>query len=86
MSFWSRVADPVKMTLSEKVTFEESLLAHYELKIVGMCKISGLPMGGQIIAAFMLIKEILRPLRRIIGDRSNVDRVLVVPELRKVTG
>lgn len=39
-------------------------------------------LGEQIIAAPTLIKKLPLPLRKIIGDMSNVERVLVGLDLR----
>jgi hypothetical protein len=39
--------------------------------------------GEQIIAAPALIKKLLRPLRRFIGDMSQTERILLGLDLRK---
>lgn len=64
---------------------EEYLNGRYELEVIDLYKNPNLAAGEQIIAAPTLIKELPLPLRRIIGNMSNVDRVLVGLDLREVT-
>jgi circadian clock protein KaiB len=66
---------------------EEYLPGRYELKIVDIYQQPALAQGAQIIAAPTLVKRLPEPLRRIVGDMSDDDRVLVamgikVPEDR----
>jgi circadian clock protein KaiB len=56
---------------------EENLKNHYELQIIDIYQQPTLAKGEQIIAAPTLIKKLPLPLRRIIGDMANQDRVLV---------
>jgi len=56
---------------------EEHLAGRYELEIVDIYQQPGLAKDAQIIAAPTLVKELPRPLRRIIGDMSDDGRVLV---------
>lgn len=56
---------------------EEHLKGRYTLEVVDLYKNPALAAGEQIIAAPTLIKKLPLPLRRIIGDMSNIDRVLV---------
>jgi len=63
---------------------DEYLKGRYELDVVDLYKNPGLAKGEQIIAAPTLIKKLPLPLRRIIGDLSNTDRVLIGLDLRKV--
>lgn len=53
------------------------LNGHYELEIIDLFQFPGLAQGEQIIAAPTLIKKSPLPLRRIIGDMSNTDKVLL---------
>ncbi|MEX2197461.1 MAG: circadian clock KaiB family protein [Burkholderiales bacterium] len=64
---------------------EERLQGRYELEIVDISQHPGLAEGEQIIAAPTLIKLLPLPLRRFIGDMSQTERVLLGPDLRKVT-
>lgn len=62
---------------------EENLQGHYELEVVDLNQQPQLAQGEQIIAAPTLIKKLPLPLRRIIGDMSKTERVLVGLDLRK---
>ena len=64
---------------------EENLKGQYELQVVDLYQQPQLAQGEQIIAAPTLIKKLPLPLRRIIGDMSSVERVLVGLDLRKKT-
>ena len=61
---------------------EEHLAGRYDLQVVDIYQQPALAKGEQIIAAPTLIKELPLPLRRIIGDMSNRDRVLVGLDIR----
>jgi len=61
---------------------EEHLKDHYELEIIDIYKQPTLAKGEQIIAAPTLIKQLPKPLRRIIGDMANQERILVGLDLR----
>lgn len=56
---------------------EEFLTGRYDLQVIDVYQQPALAKGEQIIAAPTLIKTLPLPLRRIIGDMSNHDRVLV---------
>jgi circadian clock protein KaiB len=66
-----------------KIICEEHLKGQYELDVVDLYDKPYLAAGEQIIAAPTLIKKLPLPLRRIIGDMSNSDRVLVGLDLRR---
>ncbi len=61
---------------------EEHLQGRYELEVVDLYRQPQLAKGEQIIAAPTLIKKLPHPLRRIIGDMSKTERVLVGLDLR----
>lgn len=63
---------------------EEYLKGRYELEVVDLYQNPGLANGEQIIAAPTLIKKLPQPLKRIIGDLSNKERVLVGLDLREI--
>ena len=63
---------------------EEHLKGRYELEVVDLYQKPNLANGEQIIAAPTLIKKLPQPLRRIIGDMSNTERVLVGLDLREL--
>jgi circadian clock protein KaiB len=60
----------------------EHLQRRYELEIIDIYQQPQLAQAGQIIAAPTLIKQLPLPLRRIIGDMSDKDRVLVGLDLQ----
>jgi len=62
---------------------EKHLKERYELEVIDLYQNPFLAIGEQIIAAPTLIKKLPLPLRRVIGDMSNTDRVLVGLDLRK---
>jgi len=62
---------------------EEYLQGRYELEVIDLYQQPQLAQGEQIIAVPTLIKKLPLPLRRIIGDMSNTERVLVGLDLRK---
>lgn len=61
----------------------ENLQGQYELEVIDLYQQPHLAQGEQIIALPMLIKKLPEPLRRIIGDMSNTERVLVGLDIRK---
>jgi circadian clock protein KaiB len=62
---------------------EEYLQGHFELEVVDLYQQPQLAQGEQIIATPTLIKKLPLPLRRIIGDMSKSERVLVGLDLQK---
>lgn len=56
---------------------EEHLEGAYELEIVDLYQKPQLAKGDQIIAVPTLVRRLPPPLRRVIGDMSKSDRVLV---------
>jgi circadian clock protein KaiB len=67
-----------------KLICEEHLKGRYNLEVVDLYKNPALAAGEQIIAAPTLIKKLPLPLRRVIGDMSNTDRVLVGLDLKEL--
>lgn len=63
---------------------DEYLPGRYDLDIIDIYQQPVLAKGEQIVAAPTLIKKLPEPLRRIIGDMSNKDRVLLGLDLRQV--
>lgn len=61
---------------------EEHLAGHYELEVIDLYQQPALAAGEQILAAPTLVKQLPLPLRRIIGDMSDQERVLVGLDLR----
>jgi circadian clock protein KaiB len=63
---------------------ETHLQGRYDLDVIDIYQQPTLAMGEQIIAAPTLIKKLPAPLRRVIGDMSNIERLLVGLDLRSV--
>ncbi len=61
---------------------EEHLKGRYELEIIDIYQQPGSARAEQIIVAPTLIKKLPVPLRRLIGDMANVEKVLVGLDLR----
>ena len=56
---------------------EEHLLGRYEIEIIDLLENPQLARGDQILAVPTLVRKFPEPIRKIIGDLSNEDRVLV---------
>lgn len=62
---------------------EEHLEGRYSLGIIDLFQQPSLAKGDQIVAVPTLIKQLPLPLRRIIGELSTLEQVLVGLDLRK---
>jgi circadian clock protein KaiB len=67
---------------SVKEVCERHLPGRYELEIIDIYQHPTLAKGDQIFAAPTLIKKLPLPLRRLIGDMADEQRVLVGLDLR----
>ena len=61
---------------------EEHLPGLYEIEVVDLLEHPQLARGDQIVAIPTLVKRIPPPLRRIIGDLSDTERVLIGLDIR----
>jgi circadian clock protein KaiB len=61
---------------------EEHLEGQYRIEIIDLVKKPQLAAGDQILAIPTLVRTIPKPARKIIGDLSNVERVLVGLDVR----
>jgi circadian clock protein KaiB len=61
---------------------EEHLAGRYQLKVVDLLENPQLARGDQILAIPTLVKKLPKPMRKIIGDLSNTERVLAGLDLR----
>jgi circadian clock protein KaiB len=61
---------------------EEHLAGRYEIEVIDLLKHPQLARGDQIVAVPTLVRRLPQPIKRIIGDLSNADRVLVGLDLR----
>jgi len=56
---------------------DEYLTGHYEIEVIDLIESPSLARGDDILAIPTLVRRLPEPLRRIIGDLSNTERVLV---------
>ena len=64
---------------------EEHLAGEYSIEIVDLQKNPKLARGDQIVAVPTLVRKLPEPVRKIIGDLSDTERVLVGLDLRQRT-
>ena len=56
---------------------EEHLAGRYKIEVVDLLKNPTLASGDQILAIPTLVRKLPEPVRKIIGDLSNTERVLI---------
>jgi circadian clock protein KaiB len=56
---------------------EEYLEGRYQIQVVDLLKNPQLASGDQILAVPTLVRRLPEPIRKIIGDLSNTERVLI---------
>ncbi|GJE58006.1 circadian clock KaiB family protein [Methylobacterium trifolii] len=61
---------------------EEHLAGRYEIEVIDLLKNPQLAAGDQILAIPTLVRRLPAPLKRIIGDLSNTEKVLVGLDIR----
>jgi len=61
---------------------EEHLKGQYSIEIIDLLQTPQLAEGDQILAIPTLVKKVPEPVRKIIGDLSNVEKVLVGLDIR----
>jgi circadian clock protein KaiB len=64
---------------------EEHLAGRYQLQVIDLLENPQLARGDQILAIPTLVKKLPMPVRRVLGDLSNTERVLVGLDLRNKT-
>ena len=69
--------------ISIKALCEERLQGRYELEVIDLYQHPHLAIDEQIIAVPTLVKKLPAPLRRLIGDLSDEERMLVGLDLRR---
>ncbi len=65
-----------------KLICEEHLQGRYEIEIIDLVENPQLAQGDQILAVPTLVRRLPEPIKKIIGDLSNTERVLVGLDLR----
>jgi circadian clock protein KaiB len=61
---------------------ETHLAGRYEIEVIDLLETPRLAAGDQILAVPTLVRRLPVPLKRIIGDLSNTERVLVGLDIR----
>ena len=61
---------------------EDHLRGRYRIEVIDLLERPNLSRGDQILAIPTLVRRLPTPVRKIIGDRSNTERVLVGLDLR----
>jgi circadian clock protein KaiB len=61
---------------------EENLKGKYTIEIIDLLKNPQLAAGDQILAIPTLVRKLPEPIKKIIGDLSNTERVLVGLDVR----
>jgi circadian clock protein KaiB len=56
---------------------EEHLAGQYEIQVIDLLEEPRLAAGDQILAIPTLVRKLPEPVRKIIGDLSNTERVLI---------
>ncbi len=61
---------------------EEHLAGRYDIEVIDLLQNPRLAAGDQILAIPTLVRRLPAPLKRIIGDLSNTEKVLVGLDIR----
>jgi len=64
---------------------EEYLPGQYRIEVIDLLKSPQLAKGDQILAVPTLVRKLPEPMRKILGDLSNTERVLIGLDLRPRT-
>ena len=65
-----------------KKVCEQHLAGRYQVEVIDLVRNPQLAAGDQIIALPTLVRSLPEPVRKIIGDLSNTERVLVGLQLK----
>lgn len=77
---------PKSVTALSNITkyCEQHLKGKYSIEIIDLLKTPQLAEGDQIFAIPTLVRKVPEPIRKIIGDLSNEEKVLVGLNIRKL--
>jgi circadian clock protein KaiB len=77
---------PRSVTALKNITkyCEEHLKGKYQIEIIDLLKTPQLAEGDQIFAIPTLVRKVPQPIRKIIGDLSNEEKVLVGLNIREL--
>jgi circadian clock protein KaiB len=63
---------------------DEHLAGRYTIDVIDLLETPQLAKGDEIVALPTLVRRLPSPIRKIVGDLSNTDRVLVGLQLRPI--
>jgi circadian clock protein KaiB len=72
----------IKAFANLKRICEEHLTGRYQIEVIDLTQNPQLAAGDQILAVPTLVRRLPEPVRRIIGDLSHTERVLVGLDVR----
>ena len=72
-----QTAKSIRAFANLKVLCEEHLEGRYQIEVIDLLEHPEMARGDQIVAIPTLVIKLPQPVRKIIGDLSNTDRVLV---------
>lgn len=77
-----RTANSVAAFANLKKLCEEHLAGQYHIEVIDLLERPQLAKDDQILAVPTLVRKLPEPIKKIIGDLSNTERVLVGLDLR----
>lgn len=77
-----KTANCLKAFANLKKVCEENLAGRYEIEVIDLLENPRLAEGDEIIAIPTLVRKLPTPVRKIIGNLSDTERVLVGLQLR----
>ena len=77
-----QTAKSLRATANLRKVCEDHLAGRYDIEIVDLMKNPKLAAGDQILALPTLVRRLPAPLKRIIGDLSDTEKVLVGLDIR----
>ncbi len=80
-----KTANCVKAFANLKRVCEENLAGRYDIEVVDLLENPRLAAGDEIVAIPTLVRKLPTPVRKIIGNLSDTERVLVGLQLRPRT-
>jgi circadian clock protein KaiB len=77
-----QTAKSIRAIANLKRICETHMAGKYRIEVIDLLENPALAQGDQILALPTLVRKLPRPMRKIIGDLSNEDRVLVGLDLK----
>lgn len=64
---------------------EERLSGRYNIEVIDLAKQPHLAQGDQIVAIPTLVRKLPEPIKRVVGDLSNLEKVVIGMEIQEVS-